>query len=119
MVMPRKEPEIKLCEGCGGLVIQPRWSNGKLDATFKHRRFCSHPCYTNWMRKQKAPTSNASRRRAQKMYKALKCERCSGKENLQRHHRDKNPMNNTKNNVVVLCWRCHHLSHTSRELQGM
>jgi hypothetical protein len=111
MPFPRKEPDTKLCQHCGTLMIQPRWANGKLDGTFRRRRFCSLNCNHEWLRLQAPPTDNAGRRRAQKMYKALKCQKCGAKQNLQRHHKDGNPKNNQPTNVSVLCWRCHMVSH--------
>ena len=89
-------------------MIQPRWKNGKLDSTFKNRKFCSTKCYAQYSVKQnKNPSKNAGRRRAQKLYEAEKCEICHSTKNVQRHHIDGNPVNNSKVNIQILCQACH------------
>ncbi len=39
------------------------------------------------------------------------CEWCGSKRLLQRHHIDRNPSNNDKSNVVILCQDCHTKTH--------
>ena len=39
------------------------------------------------------------------------CERCGRSAKCQVHHKDGNPWNNTPNNLVVLCRRCHEEIH--------
>lgn len=42
-----------------------------------------------------------------------KCERCgfSDKRALCIHHKDKNPKNNSEENLELLCWNCHQIWH--------
>ena len=54
---------------------------------------------------------NSGRKAAQRMYQALACQRCGGTTTLQRHHKDKNPTNNSPENVEVLCNPCHAAEH--------
>ncbi|MBE8952572.1 MAG: FAD-dependent thymidylate synthase [Quinella sp. 1Q7] len=42
---------------------------------------------------------------------ATRCEFCGTCENVEIHHMDKNPKNNTVANVKFLCSKCHHLWH--------
>jgi hypothetical protein len=110
MVMPMKEPVTKNCERCGTLMIQPRWANGKLDATFAARKYCSVTCagYRETTKK------SAGRKRAQRAIPEMtKCNRCPETSDLQRHHVDRNPMNNDPSNLEVLCQTCHAAEHAS------
>lgn len=55
----------------------------------------------------------SSRRRAQKIYSIHEhlCDRCGDKKRLVRHHKDRNPMNNSSTNVEFLCYSCHGKEH--------
>ena len=110
MPMPKKEAQVKQCEVCGGLMIQPRWRNGKLDATFQKRRFCSVKCYGVSLTKT-VVTRNAAHRRAQRAIPAIMCDQCGATKHLHRHHRNRNPQDNTAKNVRILCHRCHEKEH--------
>lgn len=107
MTKPRKQPETKNCQQCGKTMIQPRRASGKLDSTFHKRMFCGRQCYHASMRASSPPTDNAGRRRAQKMFAAIECQRCGSTAKLQRHHKDKNPRNNSAMNVEIVCQSCH------------
>ena len=39
------------------------------------------------------------------------CEICNSEDNLEIHHKDKNPKNNSEENIKILCSKCHHLWH--------
>lgn len=41
------------------------------------------------------------------------CEMCGSNEQLEIHHIDKNPRNNNRDNIKILCSACHHLWHRS------
>ena len=106
---PKKEPARKTCERCGHEIIQPRWANGKLDSLFSERRFCSTTCagYRN------TDIPATGRKRAQRLSQMVCCNRCQSEEQLQRHHKDRNPMNNAAENIEVLCQACHTKEHQS------
>ncbi len=36
-----------------------------------------------------------------------KCEICQGNKNMEIHHKDKNRLNNHKDNIMVVCHKCH------------
>jgi len=40
-----------------------------------------------------------------------KCENCSSKKNIDRHHKDRNKFNNVPENIQVLCRSCHKFLH--------
>lgn len=104
---PKKEPARKPCERCSREMVQPRWANGKLDSLFAYRRFCSTTCAG--YRITDKPTSG--RKRAQRATPMQKCNRCPQTIGLQRHHKDRNPMNNDPTNIEVLCQACHTDDH--------
>jgi|ERR1700758_140027 len=41
----------------------------------------------------------------------IECSRCGSKENLCRHHIDRNRLNNTPSNIEILCRSCHSKEH--------
>lgn len=108
--MRKKDPKTKNCEQCSGLMIQPRWANGKLDSTFKSRRFCSIECSRLSRLAMPSQEKAAGRKRAQRMYKLKPCVKC-GTDQSQRHHKDGNPSNNSVNNIEFLCASCHAAEH--------
>ena len=54
---------------------------------------------------------NSGRKAAQRMFSATACEICGGERNLQRHHINGNPTDNTLGNVSILCQACHAYVH--------
>lgn len=48
----------------------------------------------------------AGRKRAQRLFKLGPCSKC-GAEPSQRHHKDKDPLNNNPDNIEILCPKCH------------
>ena len=44
------------------------------------------------------------------------CNRCGSNENIEVHHKDKNPQNNDLDNLEIICRHCHRLEHISRLL---
>lgn len=103
---------VKICENCGKQMVRPRWANGKLDSTFKKRRFCSRKCCADFRLKDEPPTDNAGRRRAQKAKSGL-CQVC-GCGVGQVHHLDRNPKNNDDSNLILLCQKCHVAAHVEK-----
>ncbi len=59
-------------------------------------RFCNGPLTAD----------QSGRRQAQEMFSLEQCERCE-KPGYERHHKDGNPLNNVRENIEVLCRRCH------------
>ena len=47
--------------------------------------------------------------------KDYECELCSSEENIEIHHKDKNPFNNKIENISILCKSCHSLQHRTKE----
>ena len=61
----------------------------------------------------KTPTTKeAGRYQAQNMYEAKSCEHCGQTGMyLHRHHKDENPTNNARENIAILCVKCHAKEH--------
>lgn len=60
---------------------------------------------------QLSQTAKAGRQRAVAMFVAEPCEVC-GAEDIDRHHRDGDPTNNVRDNIVFLCHRHHRGAHS-------
>ena len=52
------------------------------------------------------------------LVKIEKCEKCGSKKNLLVHHIDENRMHNVKENLMVLCKKCHQNLHCVRDEKG-
>ena len=59
-------------------------------------------------------SDQAGRQRAQRYFKPKPCAHC-GVENAHRHHKDRNPKNNTESNIEFLCASCHTSVHASED----
>src|ERR1700733_12628909 len=101
----------KNCLHCDALMLRPRWKNGKLDATFKGRKFCSLNCYGAFVESLGLAKHKSGRKNAQRRVKMNECNRCHATARLQRHHIDRNPKNNDLSNIEVLCQICHKQEH--------
>lgn len=115
--MKRLPIQTRICIQCGGKTTRRRWKNGQLESGFKKRKFCSIKCFgINQMKEN--PTPNAARRRAQRIYEAKKCSLCNSQSRVQRHHKDRNPCNNTKKNILIVCQSCHVKEHNKTGTWG-
>jgi hypothetical protein len=54
---------------------------------------------------------NAGRAKARRVLQFLDVCVCCGADAEERHHKDDNPTNNAKENLVPLCGTCHQLAH--------
>jgi hypothetical protein len=55
------------------------------------------------------------RKRAQRAYPDLvECKSCGATDNLQRHHKDRDTMNNDPDNIETLCASCHGSLHAKQ-----
>ena len=65
-------------------------------------------------------TSNAGRKRAQRMYSSegQGCCHCGSTESLHRHHKDHDTANNARSNIEFLCASCHGRMHAMERWEG-
>lgn len=103
MPVPPKPDPVKHCETCGNFMARKRF-NGRLEdrGVFLRRRHCSLSCANT--RKDVVKDTLHWRARRQR---AEACTDCGTTERLHVHHKDRNPANNTSNNLVTLCASCH------------
>lgn len=105
----------RLCPQCSQSLVRRIERDGELEAAslFAKRKFCSHPCATQWNGPNKvfkgdAATREAKRYRARKLFQLPAwCERCRTARAIDRHHRDGDPGHNDIENIAFLCRRCH------------
>ena len=45
----------------------------------------------------------------------ITCDICGGEQSLQRHHKDRNQLNNSEANVEILCQSCHMEKHKAED----
>lgn len=83
------------------------------------QKYCSIPC----ARKARKFFVREDRRHKNRKQIALmgSCQECGYKDNLKIlgvHHKDKNPKNNSKENLEVLCPNCHSLKHQTHVMNN-
>ena len=61
---------------------------------------------------------NSGHKAAQRQIKAKTCEMCGGTKTPQRHHKDGDATNNAKDNLIVLCQKCHTTVHMLNDTWG-
>ena len=118
----QKYARINTCVVCGK-SFRPRehWKSGK----GLNRKTCSKGCHSTLMSRLQTHDSGSSQCYYQRIRRELKpdiCEMC-GETNcrLDTHHVDRDHSNNTVENLMVLCVKCHaklHYIEDDRGLQG-
>lgn len=106
MPHPRKPEPVKPCAHCGKLLERKRM-NGRLEdlGVFQRRKYCDQACMTQGL--HKPVVSLAGLRKRAVKYRGSACEHCGASQNVQVHHLDSNPANNTQENLMTLCGPCH------------
>lgn len=98
------------CPSCGAELVRKRFPSGLEDRRrFETRIYCDRKCMALGMVKDD-PTLAAHRWRAAKL-RGDRCAECGRPEELHAHHIDRDPANNSPDNVVTLCASCHLLHH--------
>lgn len=122
MGRPKLETPEKYCECCGKKLERRPLASGYTEPMFwfRKRRFCSVACANKVLgeerKKTPAPTPKASRQRARNATPYAPCAICGMNGYTEVHHIDKNPMNNSPENLVRLCKSCHAKQHRQRSL---
>lgn len=98
---------MKECIFCGKSL------KGKTD--LNRRKFCDRECYRLYRLSMDISDKSSMHSRARK-FKKDRCEQCGSTLKLHVHHIDKNPMNNTEDNLQTLCSICHHKVHAKNKL---
>lgn len=53
-------------------------------------------------------------KQAQRAFNLTSCQECGTKDNLHRHHKDRDRLNNTPENIAILCHPCHAKEHAKQ-----
>lgn len=117
VIKPRNPIVQFACATCGKAMVE---------RARKHRpkpMFCSYKCQ-GFSKKLAWPISTRAANLRVWMRKhsyMTHCERCGYKQRpdiLTIHHKDRNRMNNTKENIEVLCPNCHAMEHIDEHKDG-
>ena len=109
-IYPRKSEPEKCCLACGEKLSRKRF-NGRLEDynVFLRRKYCSREC--SWIHSLKeSVTLSGAYSRATKL-KDGACVECGSAKLVGIHHKDRNPWNNSSENLVTLCASCHTKLH--------
>jgi len=106
MAMPKKADPKRTCAFCGKRLERKR-INGRMEdrAIFLKRKYCNRLCMAQAFVKE-AVTLSTLHWRAHQLV-GSSCEMCLTMKNLDVHHKDGNPANNTPENLMTLCDSCH------------
>lgn len=101
-ISPKLDP-MKHCERCGVLLTRKRFGKRLEDrGVFLRRRFCGLSCSNS-----KVEVGKSAHHWRARQQKAQACEGCGTTVGLHVHHKDRNPANNSPENLTTLCGSCH------------
>lgn len=110
-----QEHNLKNCKFCGKLMERKRYSNGELECWnwYNRRVYCSTKCMADAHRaKPKVGTSWMTvHYHARHLKPEGNCEICGSDRNVDVHHIDGNPQNNSLDNLMRVCRSCHYRIH--------
>ena len=118
---------VHSCKFCNKKISLQHWHKTTLSSCFSQKtipQFCNHFCRGKhfgirlFVRGKKHPAYttgtgrgyNGKERRAIFQILELRCH-CASTQRLELHHKDKNPRNNSLDNLQILCKSCHSTLH--------
>jgi len=107
----KHEVPTKYCLNCGAAMSRKRY-NGQLEdrARFLQRKYCDPACAGMSFRKESVSLPGLYKRAIK--FRASACQTCGSTEKgLGIHHIDRNPANNSAENLLTLCASCHTRLH--------
>lgn len=112
---PKPTPE-KFCVACGKRLERKRLPSGVLESLlhFGRRKYCDQSCMAQGFRakpKKHKPDPRMGRYHARQSKGPGPCERCGKPDALDVHHRNRNPLDNSPENLERLCRSCHYREH--------
>lgn len=111
--------EIRNCKYCGKPMERKRLSNGELQAWIHYNRqvYCDRECMKKAFREKprKAKSWAGIHKIARGVKQKTSCELCSSTKNLDIHHIDGDPSNNSPENLQCLCRSCHIRVHRKKD----
>jgi hypothetical protein len=108
----KKIDPIRYCWWCKGNLERKRFSTGRLEdrGIFLHRIYCNRECQRHAQVKPQSVNTQTLLSRSQK-FRKKECERCGRTNDLHVHHKNKNRMDSTPENLETLCVWCHNQHH--------
>ena len=111
--------ETRYCEYCQKPMERKRYSNGVLQSwnEYNKQKYCNRDCMkAAFKSKPKHGTSWMTiHYHARKLLPDGCCEICGSAKNVDVHHKDGNPQNNSPDNLQRLCRSCHMKAHRPHE----
>lgn len=80
----------------------------------RRQKYCGFACM-GVDRRFTPTTMCGGYREAHRLYKPEVCSKCCSTEDVQIHHKDRNPINNDISNVEFLCRVCHNIEHKHKK----
>ena len=117
-----KPTPIKYCQYCGKKLERKRYNNRLEDSSvFMRRKYCGVECMRRAFVKKDGSEQNygEAHHSARKityliMNKQKVCEICGETKNIDVHHKDYNYNNNSPQNLMLVCRRCHLKLHRKK-----
>lgn len=116
----------KNCAYCGKPMYRKIFSSGRREdhSMFLRRKYCDIECMKRAFvvqgkdTGQTWTTAHHSARSIMRLFsdKECKCEKCRSTRNVEIHHIDGNPQNNTIENLMYLCRSCHIKTHRPKSI---
>lgn len=116
--LDKKKGQILACFVCGMKVYK---KNKDILKSKSRKYFCSIKCSNQWIGSQRIGVNHPNWISGRSVYKSILsrtgkeiiCKLCDEKDEriLMTHHIDGNRENNSKYNLVWLCYNCHFLAH--------
>lgn len=107
--------ELKCCAYCGKLMERKRYTNGVLQSwnEYNRQKYCNRECMKKAFRKKphKGTSWMTVHYHARNLLSNGCCEICGSNKNVDVHHKDGNPQNNSKDNLMRVCRSCHNKIH--------
>ncbi len=98
---------MKACLFCGKSVAGTKDANRK--------KYCDKECYRQHRLSHPLTNKSTAHYRA-RVKRMAACERCGADISLHVHHKDRNPLNDSMENLGTLCSVCHHREHLNDSL---
>lgn len=106
MPYPKGTIILKPCATCGKTLHPRRFPSGRTESPSMYalRKYCGKTCTDLGL---KRGTAKSSVYRRSESHRKSACEKCMATTQLHIHHIDRNPTNNSPENLMTLCNACH------------
>lgn len=110
--------ELKPCMYCGKIMERKRFANGVLQSwnEYNRQKYCNRECMKKAFRQKphKGTSWMTVHYHARNILPTGCCEICGSNKNVDVHHKDGNPQNNSQKNLMRVCRSCHMKIHRQK-----